>query len=531
MTTLQQKILETFYDNKYAFVIDNISYDTLFKKTYATYLLLDSLEFDSKNIVLLSGEVNENWMATYYACLLKGVGLFIYPNKMDIALLPYYINKLHVNLAFIDTQKNRDVRERMYFKKTPFLKGIINLDKLEDASVRTTVANTIYSVAKIVDQLDVIDTDHAMSTLVNTLDKTRTSGHVYTLTSGVAKSSQNIVIHDHDSIMSAVANVSNELEFADTDYVSAPTDSIDKFHAIAVLNLFLSGSKLCTSYFMRVSHHIFTTSSFMEWWKYNVSYVFQTKKYQFLNSVTFKLFEKRIKYCILKKAIHPSEKMTILNGEIPNTITELLAKRKNVVITFGDEEHNHAIAYNPLDEKFLTKPHCIGYAFPSIEIHSNSNETKIISSHLSNGYYRDLETYKTRPREDMFITNDDISVKYFNKKPVLFFNGRRSNRFGGIPYDLFEKELRGYSHIKTCVFARHPHENKMVLLIEPDIHLAENNRLGYIGLTKMFEDLLATFNMTYGKELASDVMMITDGPDKIIARSFDDKPLSWTYRI
>jgi hypothetical protein len=76
MTTLQQKILETFYDNKYAFVIDNISYDTLFKKTYATYLLLDSLNFDSKNIVLLSGEVNENWMATYYACLLKGVGLF-----------------------------------------------------------------------------------------------------------------------------------------------------------------------------------------------------------------------------------------------------------------------------------------------------------------------------------------------------------------------------------------------------------------------------------------------------------------------
>jgi len=528
MTRLQDQILKTFSENKYAFVIDNISYETLFKKTYAIYILLDLLELDEDHTVLLSGEVNEHWIAVYYACLLKDVNLFILPNQLEFEHFPFYINRLNVAFAFLSGKKIQKAKEYDSFKKMPFVKGLFDLDKYQSSLARLSVANILYSSAEICNRTDDIDTDLGLDTISNTLYKKQSkwrtkNSSVYTITSGVEENHPKIVEHTHESILRAVTNVSEILDFHPHNYLNILPNTIDKYHVIIVLNSFLSKSKLCTSPYMHVSHNVFDTISFIKWWKSTIeSQISSNFWYRLLKQINFSFIQKWMYVRVLNKHGLPKEnKIIILNGTIPYRIISYLAKRKNVIITFGDEENNHAIAYNDLSNRQLQKSNCIGYAFPSVSIHSNSDETKIISDHLFERYMlQDIE-FSNKLREDMFITNDNIRIiSTSTSNPVLFFDGRRSHCVDNVAYDLFERELKGSRFIKNAIFARHPENESIILIVDPDIEEVEQYNLGYMGLEKRFDDMLAIFN-TENIRLASDSILLTDKGIDLI--TFDGK--------
>jgi len=521
MTRLQEQIIMAFSQNKYNFVVDNISYETLFKKTYAAYLILDLLKLGKKDVVLLSGEVTENWMAAYYACLLKGVDLFILPKQLSYKNFAFYMNRVNVSFAFLSGESLKEIRKHITFRNIPFIKGLFDLDQYRNSVSRMSIANIMFLSANIVESTNNIDMDSNLQAIDKKLNKERHSPLIYTITSGVESDSPKIIAHTHESVLRSATNVSEILDFEEHSYLHPTIETLDRYHTIILLNSFLSGSKLCMSPYSYASHIIYDTSSFMKWWNIAIESKITSKWiFRFLRKLNIAFILNWLYLKILKTEISEKETIVVLNGNLPYQIVKFLAKRDNVIITFGDEENNHAIAYNDLSTKALHKTNCIGYSFPSVSIHSTSEETKIISDHLFEYYVSREDDYSVKPRHDMFITNDNIQVKGTSKIPVLFFNGRRSHRLHNVSYDLFERELKGNRFIKNAIFARYPDDGSIVLLIEPNIEEAEHYNIGYFGLEKIFDDLLATYNNEFGM-LANKTIILTD--NGIDLTTFDGK--------
>jgi len=493
MTTLQEMIYKVLHVHKDKSFISRI---------YAFIVLIKTLNLEKKDTIILSGSFNMNWLAAYLACLLSGRNLFIFPHKKSINNLAFHAHRHFSKLLLLDNEMISKMDRKKYY---PFIDSIINYNTGKIERIKVSKRNQVVALDGLFDTTLKLEKEFVLDRIYDELIKQNKSytPEVYTITSGRISSYYKTVVHTHETILDALYAIPEELDLVRRSKVSVETEYFEKFHVFAILNPFLKEADMYT-YCEKADYVMHDTNSFMEWWHMNWSYIVSKPIFKILRLFEiFSFIQRFIDRKVLKKFVPENVEIFILGGNIPNRIMKAINTVTNFTTTFGDAETHYMLTYNQLGAKKKYTRNSVGVPFDGVSIHSNStHSTQIKTSHLFKRYGEHSALNKFN--NETYITKDLLKYK---DKEVLYVGNERSKE-NGLNFDIIERELKMLPYIKNVAFLRSKQE--IYLMIEPDVVMADLHNLGYIGLSKKFNDLIAEISIKYNVHIAKKAIIATN---------------------
>lgn len=530
MTRLQERIINRLQTGLSDLIIDHINGTTFFRLVMSFYIVLNAANVGKSSTVMIVGKFNENWMAAFFAMILRSCRIFIFPDKKDMSTIPYYCNRHHIDFIFADEKHTDYLRNYSTFRKLPFVKCLFDMERHKCSITRTSIANPLVSVQGVIDMPEGIDITIAFDVIKNYI-KGPSNADIYTLTAGRTSGSSSVVVNDHETIMHALTNSSEILSFNQGEKVELELHNVDKFFVTTILNPFLSEARILSSLRFQDEIIIFDTKAFEEIFEMNVVRMFPFGLWErIINKLDISWLVRNALSRHLKMLFGHYRRVIILNAELPMDVMKLIKRMGNFTTTFGSTETNHLICYNDYSTKELRKDSSIGTnigrTFPTVEVHETESLNKIVCGHLFKGYVGHGDPERIL-REDMIESYDVMKVRSVKGIPHVYYRGHFSLQRDGVWYDRLEKEVKGFRFVKNAIFSD-LHTDNMTLLIEPDVHAADLHGVGYLGLERNFSDLLGELNKKFGKLIADKVIILSNGD--FIPNTYDGRNVYWMYR-
>lgn len=489
-------------------VFEHTMMKDFFKKILTVYNILDVFELNEHDTIALYGRNSPNWIAIYIACILKGVRLLIiHPNqkRLEIAHITVITN---VNHIFIDNDLIFDDLGR-----NPFLLTLIEISSLSviyeknDKNYFKVLAEVLVSSEPVLNiDLRVLDTFD---------EEDEIDSSIITATSGVEHYTPKWVESTTGSITDLITKAIGIVPYDTLDRIFTRIE-FSESHFVTVLLPFVKG---CTFVGNQSNANVVIegTNTIENIWKENVSYLYSKPILSFLFSISWMrwLFKK---VAVLKmKSFYGKrvEKILIYNNVVNEDILSILVGKLPIYATYGSQETNQLVAINDFSSDKKRESGATGRALPGLSFNTFDDQLEISGTTLFDRYVGDDDyTREVRFRET-YITGDiGVNDPVTN---VLFVYGRKSavhiNDFK-LPtqLDKLERIIKSIPYVKEVVLFHTKEDNKLILLVYPDVKFVETKRLGLIHLKELMNVYLKKINITLGDPTKIDEVIVLTEP-------------------